>query len=120
MDVTAEAAAEVGPGIPVAPAGVAVGAGAGVAPELPAATERDEAGEPRIFVASQRQLIWWKFRKHKPAVVSTVVVALAYLVALFVEPLAPFTTDYTSTVSQYAPPQRVHFFDRGQFVGPYV
>jgi peptide/nickel transport system permease protein len=76
--------------------------------------------EPRIFVASQRQLIWWKFRKHKPAVVSSIVVALAYLVAIFVEPLAPYTTDFTSTQAQYAPPQGVHFLDNGRLVGPYT
>jgi peptide/nickel transport system permease protein len=110
VDVTAEAAAV--SDVPASRAGAA-----GIVPEAP---EAAGAGEPRIFVASQRQLMWWKFRKHRPAVAASIVVALAYLVALFVEPLAPFTTDYTSAVSQYAPPQRVHVFDHGQYVGPYV
>jgi peptide/nickel transport system permease protein len=74
--------------------------------------------EPRIFVASQRQLIWWKFRKHRLAMISLVVVGFFYLVAAFVEPVAPYATDFTSTIHQYAPPQGVHFFDEsGRFVG---
>ena len=31
--------------------------------------------EQRVFVASQWQLMWWRFRKHKIAVLSGVVVA---------------------------------------------
>src|SRR5262245_25309884 len=104
----------------------------GAAPTVPRVGEPGQPGlpgqpgqpglpdEPRIFVASQRQLVWWRFRKHKPALVSAVVVVLAYLVALFVEPLAPYPTDYTSTLHQYAPPQAVHLFDQGRFVGPYA
>ncbi len=38
------------------------------------------AKEQRIFVASQWQLMWWRFRKHKVAVASAVVVAAFYLV----------------------------------------
>jgi peptide/nickel transport system permease protein len=30
--------------------------------------------DQRIFVASQWQLMWWRFRKHKVAVASAVVV----------------------------------------------
>ena len=37
------------------------------------------ATEQRIFVASQWQLMWWRFRKHKVAVASAFVVALCSL-----------------------------------------
>ena len=42
--------------------------------------ETSEA-EERISVASQWQLMWWRFRKHKPALVSAVVVILFYVTA---------------------------------------
>ena len=38
--------------------------------------------EDRVSVASQRQLIWWRFRKHKLALAGAVVVLLFYLVAI--------------------------------------
>jgi peptide/nickel transport system permease protein len=42
--------------------------------------EANEA-EERISVATQWQLMWWRFRKHKPALVSGIVVILLYLTA---------------------------------------
>jgi peptide/nickel transport system permease protein len=38
--------------------------------------------EDRVSVASQRQLIWWRFRKHKLAVAGGIIVVLFYLVAI--------------------------------------
>src|SRR5262249_56822457 len=48
--------------------------------------------EERISVASQWQLMWWRFRRHRLAMVATVIVALFYLILL----LADFLS--------YAPP----------------
>ena len=50
----------------------------------PEVTEAEE----RISVATQWQLMWWRFRKHKPALVSAVVVILLYLTAAGAEFLA--------------------------------
>ena len=46
------------------------------------------AKEQRIFVASQWQLMWWRFRKHKVAVASAAVVAGFYLAVLGADFLA--------------------------------
>ena len=43
------------------------------------------ADKDKIFVASQWQLMWWRFRKHKMAVAGGVVTILFYLVAIFCE-----------------------------------
>ena len=43
-----------------------------IAIEEPLVTE----AETRVAVATQRQLIWWRFKKHRLAVVSAVIVAL--------------------------------------------
>lgn len=67
--------------------------------------------ESRAFVASQWQLIWWRFREHKVALISGVVVILIYLVALFAEFLAPFSPDAVNAQYLYAPPQTLHLFD---------
>ncbi len=78
------------------------------------------AEEPRIFVASQWQLMWWRFRKHKLALISAMVVGLVYLIALFVEPIAPYLPDAFNPPRTYAPPQLIHFVHDGRLVGPYV
>jgi len=66
--------------------------------------------EARIYVASQWKLTWWRFRKHRVAMISAVVVLSIYLVALFAEFLAPFPTDMYNSRYTFAPPQRVHLF----------
>jgi peptide/nickel transport system permease protein len=51
-------------------------------PTAPALATDPAPVEDRLLVASQRQLIWWRFRKHKLALGGAVVVLLFYLVAL--------------------------------------
>jgi peptide/nickel transport system permease protein len=84
----------------------------------PVVKAKDEGNQ--YLMASQWMLIWWKFRKHKLALASGVILILIYLIALFVEPLAPSLPDLTSSIYTYAPPQRVHLFHEGQFIGPFV
>jgi peptide/nickel transport system permease protein len=62
--------------------------------------------------ASQWQLMWWQFRRHKMAMASLVLLALIILVAVFCEFIAPFPSDAFTPRYTYAPPQRIHFFDR--------
>jgi peptide/nickel transport system permease protein len=80
------------------------------------------AAEAAIYTASQSELVWRAFRKHRLAVVGAVVVVLFYLVALFAEFLAPFNTDEFNQKYPYAPPQRIHVLDtsRGTDFGLYV
>ncbi|MCB0071386.1 MAG: ABC transporter permease [Caldilineaceae bacterium] len=79
--------------------------------------------EARIYVASQWKLTWWRFKKHRVAYFSGIVVLLIYLVAAFAEFLAPFPTDAYNAQYTYAPPQRLHLFqrtDNGLRFSPYV
>ena len=88
--------------------------------EDPEAKQRTaDHGESEIYVASQWKLVWWRFRKHRLAVVGTVIVILIYLIALFAEFVAPFTPGAVDADYTYAPPQRLHFFDDDGF-GLYV
>jgi peptide/nickel transport system permease protein len=80
--------------------------------ELPSEQEPVESTsvENRVYVASQWALMWRKFRKHKLAVIGGIVTLLIYLVALFAEFLAPFTSGAFSAEYTYAPPQPLHLF----------
>jgi peptide/nickel transport system permease protein len=71
-------------------------------------------GDARIEVATQWQLMWWKFKRHKLAMFGGVLVLFFYLLAVFAEFFAPvhFTTYNDQYV--YAPPQMIHFFHDGK------
>ena len=73
-------------------------------------------GDEQVYVASQWQLMWWKFRKHRLAMASTAVVILLYLVALFAEPIATYDPETQDIRSSYLPPTRINFLDeQGKF-----
>ena len=67
------------------------------------------------YVASQWKLMWWKFRRHKLAMIGGVVVILLYLSAAFAEFLAPADPNKVVSTHTYAPPQRLHFSENGDF-----
>lgn len=76
----------------------------------------------RLFVASQWQLIRWKFFRHKFALVSLVVLALFYLSALFADFVAPYDPQRNDKAHMLAPPSRLRFVDSdGRFrIRPFV
>jgi peptide/nickel transport system permease protein len=77
------------------------------------------AAEDKVAVASQLQLTWWRFRRHRLAVWSGVIVALFYLVAMFADFLATIDPHDTDAKRSFIPPQAIHWFDNGRFA-PHV
>ncbi len=75
-----------------------------------------------VYTASQWQLMWWRFRRHKMAMVSLVLLIFLYLVALFAEVIASYDPNRYDANYAYAAPQRIHFFDaEGNFhLRPFV
>jgi len=80
-----------------------------------------EREEKRIYVASQWQLMWWRFRKHKMAMAGAVVTLFLYTIAIFCEFIAPYDPHEYDERYPYAPPQIIHFFDEEGFhLRPFV
>src|SRR3546814_9136416 len=79
-------------------------------------TPRQEA----YYMASQWRIMWWKLKRHRLALISGSVLAVLYLSILVSEFLAPYGVDARHTTHIYAPPQTVHLFRDGEFVGPFV
>jgi peptide/nickel transport system permease protein len=90
------------------------------APFDPRAIEEMTPEQERIFLASQIKLMWWKFRRHRVAVFCGGFLAFLYAAILIVEFLAPYALDTRNSAFIYAPPQHVHLFHDGRFVGPFV
>ena len=76
--------------------------------------------QERYYQAPQWRIIWWKFRRHKLALVSLVVLFFFYLCVPFAEVIAPYSVSKRNVDFLYAPPQPIHLFHKGAFVGPFV
>ena len=76
--------------------------------------------QERYYSASQWQLIWWRFKRHRIAHLSLWLLAIAYGSLLITELVAPYNKDTRNTQFIQAPPQRVHLFHDGRLIGPFV
>ncbi len=76
--------------------------------------------QEHFYSASQWQIMWWKFRRHRIALISGVILLLIYGSTLMSEAIAPYNLDTRDTKHIYAPPQQVRLFHEGSFVGPFV
>jgi peptide/nickel transport system permease protein len=90
------------------------------APFDPMSVEAMSDAQQKVNQASQLRLMWWKFKRHKLALVSLVFLAALYFMITIVEFLAPYNLHTRNVDYIHAPPQRVHLFDKGEFVGPFV
>ena len=85
------------------------------------ATQQASAQE-RFFMASQGQLMWRKFIRHRLAIVGGCVLIAMYVGALFCEFIAPYDLHRRNSDYLFAPPQRVQFrHEDGRFtLRPFV
>lgn len=93
------------------PKGQAVNPEAGLTPQAtPGKTPVDE--KELIAIATPRQLMWWKFRKHRLAIVSVVVLAFMYLIGfIFPEFVSPYDPNAFSANHKFIPPQSITFIN---------
>ncbi len=90
------------------------------APFDPRSVEALSPEQERYYMASQWQLMWWKFIRHRLALISGGFLLLMYGSILISEFLAPYNLHTRNINAIFAPPQSVHFFHEGEFKGPFV
>jgi len=90
------------------------------APFDPRSIEQLSEDQEKLYLASQWKLMWWKFKRHRLAVVSGFFLIALYLSVLFSEFLAPYNLHSRHVDHIYAPPQAIHLFHDGRFAGPFV
>ena len=77
--------------------------------------------DEKIYVASYVQLMWWRFLRHRMAVISAVLVVLLYSIAAFAEFVAPYDPENSFVRYKLAPPTPIHIFDEeGNLRRPFV
>src|SRR5689334_4635942 len=89
-------------------------------PFEPGASMQLSPEQERFYLASQWKLMWWKFRRHRVAVASALILLVMYGSTLVTEFLAPYNLHTRHTDFIYASPSRVHLFHDGHFIGPFV
>lgn len=78
--------------------------------------QEEISAEEKFYLASQWQLMWRKFRKHKLAIIGGSILAIFYTVGILCNFFSPYDTHKRYTKYLYCPPQRIHFFDEeGRF-----
>ncbi|HEX2924294.1 MAG TPA: hypothetical protein VHS28_09725 [Chloroflexota bacterium] len=80
---------------------------------------RGISAEEKISVATQWQLMWWRFRKHKLAMVGTIVIALFYAIVVMADFLAYADPSVSEAQRSLLSPQPIHWFENGAF-SPHV
>ena len=91
-------------------------------PDAPAETAVIFGGEEvdeSIYYASQWQLIWWRFRRHRLAIISVFLLALIYILSMFSSFFSPYSPGQRFDQYQQAPPMGVRLFNDGRFIGPH-
>jgi len=86
----------------------------------PYVADKLTADQEKYYMAGQWKLMWWRFRRHRPAVVSAAFLALMYFSILICEWIAPYDLHTRHVRYIFAPPQGIHLFHDGQLIGPYV
>lgn len=87
----------------------------------PILEEQLDVKSERYYYAKQWQLIWWRFRRHRLAMISLVLLVVLYLIAIFPEFAAPYDAQTRFEKFQQSPPTRIHFFDEnGAFQRPFI
>ena len=86
----------------------------------PRSIEAISPEQEKYYFASQWQLIWWRFKRHRLALICGIFLLLMYLSILITEFMAPYALSTRHTDFIYSPPQPVHLFHEGTFIGPFV
>lgn len=74
-----------------------------------------------VYVAPPWKLMWWRFKKHKMAMVSAAILIVAYFTAAFCEFVAPYNPDMPFIQYKFSPPTKIHIRDaEGRLHAPFI
>ncbi len=90
------------------------------APFNPYSTAALTPEQERFYMASQWQMMWWKLKRHRIAVIAGIFLLVLYGVIIIAEFVAPYNLHTRDVDHIYAPPQAVQLFHDGELRAPFV
>jgi len=88
-------------------------------PRSVSAQESEEA--LRYYSASQWQLVWWRFKRHRAALIAATVLLFLFTIGFFAGFVAPYARDTRVVEYLLGPPQAPRFWDSNGFsLRPFV
>ena len=88
---------------------------------LPGVARQESKKALKYYSASQWQLVWWRFRRHRMALTGGLVLLFIALTGIFAEPLAPYAGVTRNSAYLLGPPQLPKFWDANGFsLRPFV
>ena len=73
--------------------------------------EKLDVRSERFYYAKQWELIWWRFRRHRLAMISLVLLIILYLIAIMPGFASPYLPQSRFEGRQQSPPTKVHILD---------
>lgn len=77
------------------------------------------SAEERVSVASNWTLVWWRFKKHRLALLCGGLLIFFYIVVLIPDFFAVENPEFTDARQSFIPPRALHLFDNGA-LSPWV
>lgn len=88
---------------------------------LPEITEQAEQEKLRYYTANQWQLVWWRFRRNKLALIGAATLSIFIFITIFADFLAPYGGIALDIDALLSPPQTIRFCDHnGCSLGPFI
>jgi peptide/nickel transport system permease protein len=89
--------------------------------EVPAVQPGEQDSKARYYTAGQWQLVWWRFRRNRLALVGGFVLFVFLIITIFAEFLAPYKGTTRNSTYLLGPPQVIRFCDdNGCSLRPFV
>ncbi|HMR68015.1 MAG TPA: ABC transporter permease [Anaerolineae bacterium] len=89
--------------------------------DLPSVPSHESEEALRYYSATQWQLVWWRFRRNRLALVGGTILAVMAFTGLFAEFFAPYSGTYRNPAYLLGPPQLPRFWnDDGFSLRPFV
>jgi peptide/nickel transport system permease protein len=90
-------------------------------PTVTGAAAKAKERDIRYYTASQWQLVWWRFRRHRMALAGGLVLIVMAILGTFADFFAPYGGTTRDRDYIYGPPQGLHFWsDHGFSLRPFV
>ena len=82
---------------------------------LPGPQQMDDEQKIKYYTASQWQLVWWRFRRNRLALIGAGMLGIFIIIMVFAEFIAPYSGTTIDTNYLLGPPQIVRFWDENGF-----